>query len=280
MNAVRCNTPCAARATRTPPRRALLLLPVLLCASLRPACSQCPPLAEEEPRSRTLRCTVERPCTRFRVASSGDCDHGCATEFIPVGDCSPHIIATDDMQPGKWISCNSTWATLAVYPPEPYPPTCSGKPAKMMTFRTDGVCRRLPIPVSGGQYWQMDCMPHYDPWTAPRLLAIGIDHHHGNADEVTVSSVNTTTRQVDQLYQYNQSLGASPDPAVPAAPDDDGMLYFAAYVADTARSRIVSYEPRAAYGDWDFPSATEHPFRIHVRSLWAAASRGLLSHFL
>ena len=112
------------------------------------ASSQCTPLADEEPRSRTLQCNETHPCTRFRAASGRggggtgvNCDHGCATEFAEVGDCVAHLIVTDDMLPGVWRSCNKTVAVLEIFPREPYPPTCSGKPIKTVVYSTEATCR-------------------------------------------------------------------------------------------------------------------------------------------
>lgn len=271
-----------AHASRATLRPSLVLAALLSAAPtlLPPARGQCAPLSKEVPRSSTLRCTPDQPCTRFRVATGRggggtgvNCDHGCATEFIPVGDCSARVIVTDDLQPGKWVSCNGTAATLEIYPPEPYPPTCSGKPVKTMTFRTDAVCRELATPVADGPYWQMDCMNHYDPWIPPQLLAIGVDHER-DPIAVTVSAINTTKRTVTQLYRYNQSLGAVPQAAVPAAPNN-GKLYFAAF-ADSPRngSRVVSYEPRSTHGDWRFPSSREQPFLIHALGFYRPSSHG------
>eukprot|EP01046_Picozoa_sp_COSAG06_P068432 COSAG06_NODE_18194_length_899_cov_1.012500_1_plen_199_part_01 len=192
------------------------LLLLALATLTLPAAGECPPLAKEEPRSRTLHCNATAPCTRFRAASGRggggagvNCDHGCATEFSPVGACVPHLIVTDDMFPGVWRSCNETVAVLDIYPHEPYPPTCSGAPIKTVMYPTDATCRvfdndTMPIgPVGDGNYWQMDCMTNYYPWISAELIAVGTTP----AGTVAVSNLNYTTKQMTQLYEYNTSLG-------------------------------------------------------------------------
>jgi hypothetical protein len=244
---------------------------VWLAVAVGRAETQCTPLAKNEPRSSTLQCTKEKPCARFRAASGRggggaglNCDHGCATEFSPVGECVAHLIVTDDVFPGIWRSCNETVAVLDVYGHEPYPPTCSGKVLQTMVYKTDAVCRvfdnsTMPIgPVGDGQYWQMDCMTVFFPWIKAQLLAIGTTP----AGATSVSSVSATTAAIVQLYEFNSSIAATPVAADNPTDPNDGMLYFAGYSPSTNRSKVVSYEPRAKLGDWTFPSATEQPFEI------------------
>ena len=247
-------------------RLVVMALALLGCAE-----AQCPPLAKEEPRSSHLQCTKEKPCTRFR-ASSGlqgqpgavNCDHGCATEFAPVGDCIGHLIVTDDLLPGVWRSCNETVAVLEIYGREPYPPTCSGKVIQTVVYPTDSVCRRFtnatsPIgPVGSGQNWQMDCMTVYFPWIRPQLLAVGTSA----AGTTSISSLNATTKAMVQLYEFNASIAATPLTADNPTDPNDGVLYFAGYNPKTKQSKVVSYEPRAKFGDWSFPTATEQDFEI------------------
>lgn len=201
---------------------------------------QCTPLDKSEPRSPTLHCTPDRPCTRFRAAfgTGGggkglNCDHGCATEFAPVGECVADLIVTDDEFPGIWRSCNASVAVLDIFPREPYPPTCTGTPVKTVVYQTDGVCRAFATPVADGPYWQMDCMTSYFPWIPPRVLAVGT-----SAGRVTVSSINATTRQITQLYSYNQSISALPVAGAQPTDPNDGMLYFAGYSAATRMSTV------------------------------------------
>ena len=245
----------------------MLLLLALVALAVRHAKAQCPPLAKEEPRSTHLQCTREKPCTRFRAASGHgplDCDHGCATEFVPVGDCVGNLIVTDDLFPGVWRSCNETVAVLDIYGREPYPPTCTGTVIKTVIFPTDAVCRKFTnatapiLPVGDGQNWQMDCLTVYFPWIRAQLLAVGTTP----AGLTSISSVNASTNAIVQLYEFNSSVAATPVAADNPADPNDGMLYFAGYNPKTKHSKIVSYEPRAKFGDWSFPSAKEQDFDI------------------
>ena len=233
--------------------------------------SQCTPLADEEPRSRSLQCNETHPCTRFRAASGRggggtgvNCNHGCATEFAEVGACVAHLVVTDDLLPGVWRSCNKTVAVLDIFPREQYPPTCSGQPIKTVVYPTDATCRvfdnaTMPIgPVGDGQYWQMDCLTSYYEWIPPQLMAVGTSP----TGAVSIFGLNYTTAEMQQLYEYNSSIGAAPAAATNPTDPNDGMLYFAAFDQATKHSKVVSYEPRANFGDWSFPTTVEQPFEI------------------
>jgi hypothetical protein len=88
-------------------------------------------------------------------------------------------------------------------------------------------------------------MTKYDPWIPRRLLAIGT---HG--DLVSISSINSTTGEMVQIYQYNDSISATPTVMANPTEPNNGIMYFMANTNDAMKSKVVSYTPRAKFGDW------------------------------
>ena len=52
----------------------------------------------------------------------------------------------------------------------------------------------------------MDCMTSYYPWIRPQFLAIVTSP----TGAVSIDSINYTTKEMKQQYEFNVSIGASP----------------------------------------------------------------------
>ena len=233
-----------------------MLLTAIVCAMCLPELVHggCTPLKEDEPQSSSFHCNKTAPCTRFRAATGRggagkgvNCDHGCATEWAEIGFCVAHLIVTNNRFPGVWRSCNETMAVLDIYPTpiSPFAPAnCSGKPMKTVFYPTDATCRvfdnsTMPLgPVGDGQFWQMDCMTSFHDWIPAQLLAVGTTP----SGTVSISSLNYTTKTANLIYEYNNSIDASPSVAANPAETIDGILYFAAHNPKTGGSKVVSLE--------------------------------------